>query len=468
MNENTLRWFNSLRFRLIASVVAIEVVMLSLLVWNNIFIIHSTHTDRLKDTADSMIQQIANTSGNYMLAVDYASMSDYLLNVVKHRELAYLVILDRDARAVVSLGSLPAVHWPVIDEHPSRVTDGIFDTAQGIQVAGRSMGRVLMGFSLSFMPDAIDKSRYRGISIAATEIILTVLATVFLCVRLMRKLRDLSDAAIQVGTGDYSVMVPADGKDEVGQTALAFNRMVADVSRHTSQLAEAEAKARRLLAENRLLVHASLEVQEAERRHLARELHDELGQCIAAIQADAESIHDLSQGKDRRIEASSSAIMQVSSRIYDVVHSMMQRLRPGILDSLGLVDALSDEISAWQKRSPGTLYTFTCSGELSRLGERVNINIYRIVQECLTNIGKHAAAAQVSIDLSEQAQGVVLKVEDDGLGILPETHTKGLGLIGMRERVESLGGRMAMSSSGGTGVSIEVVIPHASMRVALS
>ena len=84
MHRKSVPLFQSLRFRLIASVVMIEIFMLSLLVWNNINIIHATHTDRLRDTASSMIQQIARTSGNYMVAVDYATLEDYLSNIIDY------------------------------------------------------------------------------------------------------------------------------------------------------------------------------------------------------------------------------------------------------------------------------------------------------------------------------------------------------------------------------------------------
>ena len=90
MNRQSITLFQSLRFRLIASVVSIEIIMLSLLVWNNISIIQATHTDRLRDTATSMIQQIARTSGNYMVAVDYATLEDYLSNIIDYQELSYL------------------------------------------------------------------------------------------------------------------------------------------------------------------------------------------------------------------------------------------------------------------------------------------------------------------------------------------------------------------------------------------
>ncbi|MGB5718935.1 MAG: ATP-binding protein [Gammaproteobacteria bacterium] len=458
MTRGKLSFFYSLRFRLIAGVVAIEVVMLSLLVWSNITIIHTTHADRLQDTANSLIQQIADTSGSYMLAVDYASLQDYLNKVVNHKELSYVVVLDRDEKPVVSLGAVPGVQWPAVDEHPSEVDDAIYNIVRAIQVSGEPMGQVLAGFSLSWMESAINKARFRGIVIAVSEIFLTVLATVLIGLHLTRRLGALANAAELVGAGDYSVSVPTETADEVGTTAAAFNRMVAEVSSRTRLLEQEEEKSRQLLAENRRLVHASLEVQEEERKHLARELHDELGQCITAIQADAESIRDLSAGRDTRTEASAGAILDVSSRIYDVVHSMMTRLRPGILDDLGLVAALRDDIAAWMRRNPQTTCSINATGQLDNLGERTNITVYRIVQECLTNVAKHAGASNVTIDLTGEIDRLLLRIEDDGRGMSVDDQGGGLGLIGMRERVEALGG-VFRTGIDGTGFLIDISIP---------
>lgn len=453
--------FQSLRFRLIVSVLSIEIIMLSLLVWNNISIIQTTHADRLRDTATSMIQQIAQTSGNYMVAVDYATLEAYLGNIIDYQELSYLVVLDRDEQAVLSLGKFPAQPWPVLEAHPAQVRDGVFDVSDVITVAGQPMGRVLMGFSLSLMDEAIRKSRTRGISIAVGEIVLTVIVTVLIGLGLTRRLGILAAAAQEVGKGDYTIKIPVEAADEVGRTASAFNYMVTEVSNRTRQLEAAEAQSRTLLAENRNLVHTSLNVQEEERKYLARELHDELGQCITAIQADAESIHDLSRDGDTRIKTSASAILDVSSRIYEVVHSMMQRLRPGILDDLGLVEALKDAIDAWQERNPDIHCLFNVSGDLASLGERINITVYRIVQECLTNITKHAQAENVTIALSRTTDRLLLDIKDDGQGMDVTLPRSGLGLIGMRERVESLGGKFSLDAREGEGLSIMISVPLA-------
>ena len=459
MHRKSIPLFQSFRFRLIASVVTIEIIMLSLLVWNNISIIHTTHTDRLRDTAASMIQQIARTSGNYMVAVDYATLEDYLSNIIDYQELSYLVVLDRDEHAVIALGALPLQPWPALEEHPAQVTDGLFDVSEIITVAGQPMGRVLMGFSLSLMDEAIRKSRTRGISIAAAEIVLTVIVTVLIGLGLTRRLGILAAAAQEVGKGDYSIKIPIETADEVGRTASAFNYMVKEVSNRTRQLEEAESQSRTLLAENRNLVHTSLNVQEEERKHLARELHDELGQCITAIQADAESIRDLSRDYDKRIETSASAILGVSSRIYEVVHAMMQRLRPSVLDDLGLVEALKEELSAWQDRNPEIETKLDVTGSLDGLDERINITVYRIVQECLTNITRHAGATRVSISLSSGVDSLAVIVSDNGQGLDRSLPGDGLGLIGMRERTEGLGGEFLLESEKGAGVTIRVTIP---------
>ncbi len=456
--------FHSLRFRLITSVVTIEIIMLSLLVWNNISIIHTTHTNRLRDTAASMIQQIANTSGNHMLAVDYATLEDYLSNIISYKELSYIIVVDRDENSVIALGTGIPDLKPKIDLHPAQVNDGVFDITQDIQVAGLPMGRVLMGFSLSLMDDAIYTSRNRGITIALIEIILTIFVTIIIGLGLTRRLALLSKAAAEVEAGNYSVSLSTETNDEVGKTVAAFNNMVTEVSKRTQQLLQEKKRTQQLLSENRLLIQKSLEVQEQERKHLARELHDEMGQCLTAIQADAESIKDSAPKDKTRIIASADAILKVSTHIYDVVHSMMHRLRPSVLDNLGLEEALKEEIYTWSVRNPKIDCRYSFDGDLSSLGERTNITIYRVIQECLTNITKHASAKNVNIKLKSSSENLNLTITDDGIGLDKKSdkneHSTGLGLIGMRERIQALKGVFFYEASTGDGFHIYIRIPH--------
>ncbi|MGD2083348.1 MAG: PhnD/SsuA/transferrin family substrate-binding protein [Chromatiales bacterium] len=217
-----------------------------------------------------------------------------------------------------------------------------------------------------------------------------------------------------------------------------------------------------LLREKRFLAQKCMAVQEDERRYLARELHDELGQCITAMQADAQTIQGLCEG-DPRLTASARAIQQLSSRIYEVVHSMMQRLRPSTLDDLGLVETLRQEVDACRVRYPATRYELRTRGDLRRLGERINISLYRIVQECLTNVAKHASAGSVLLeltaDLGRGGRLIRLIVQDDGVGMDPASVGSGLGLIGIRERVEALDGQFDLAAAPGRGVRIALTLP---------
>jgi len=212
------------------------------------------------------------------------------------------------------------------------------------------------------------------------------------------------------------------------------------------------------LEENRMLSQRSMQVQEEERRNLARELHDELGQSINAIKVDAVNIRDHSQAQPD-IHTSAVAIIEVSNQVYDVVRSLMQRLRPVALDDLGLRSAVQYGVEQWQRRHAGVRCKFDAQGELDGLSEKVNITLYRLVQECLTNVAKHADAGRVSIALKRDGDRVRFDFEDDGKGFDPSERKQGLGLIGLRERVESLGGKFELVSTPGSGVRIMAVIP---------
>lgn len=254
-----------------------------------------------------------------------------------------------------------------------------------------------------------------------------------------------------------------------------FARLAPAVRRALSEAAEreerrlAEQAARVLLEENRHLARALLAIQEEERRHLARELHDEIGQCLTAIQVHTEMIRRRAGTGDKDILASVDAVHTITSGIYDTVHAVLQRLRPAALDSLGLVEALEDTISAWRERESGTTVDFQPRGRLSGFSEQVNITLYRIIQECLTNTANHADASRVEIALSgpdeaadstgEQQRCVRLVVRDDGRGLAQESHRPGFGLIGMRERVEALSGRFELDGAFGQGVTVTVSLP---------
>jgi signal transduction histidine kinase len=218
--------------------------------------------------------------------------------------------------------------------------------------------------------------------------------------------------------------------------------------------ARRHAQLRRALGENRHLVSRLLAVQEEERRRLARELHDELGQTLNAIKLDILALPE---------PAAAARIAVNVDRVYGAAGDLVRSLRPTALDELGLPAALEACVDRWRVSHPALAVQLSMAGELEALGEVVNLTLYRVVQEALTNCVRHARADHFYIDLtrgSGRSSGVLLELRDDGRGFDPEAAgQRGSGLTGMRERVGLLGGRFELLSAAGQGVTIRVDIP---------
>jgi signal transduction histidine kinase len=223
-----------------------------------------------------------------------------------------------------------------------------------------------------------------------------------------------------------------------------------------------EEEAERLLADNRRLAMQGLDAQETERRHLARELHDELGQYLNAISLDAGRIRDLSAAREAEIHRLSLAVMQSANHVYREIGGMIRRLRPIGLDEFGLPTAIEHCVESWRERLPGASFTLAVDGDFSGLSDALNITLYRLVQEGLTNVSKFARDSRVEIYLvrapgggtASQPGEIVVTMADDGPGMDLAKPRRGLGLIGMRERVEALGGEFHIASQPGDGLLI--------------
>ena len=264
--------------------------------------------------------------------------------------------------------------------------------------------------------------------------------------------------------------------DELPLTLVVLSISLAIFGRRRMQELEVEIKARNhaegvtihMLAQNRQLARQLISLQEQERRHLARELHDEIGQYCVAIKVDASTIERETCAHLPHAHASALAIGQTADHLHSVVRGMLDRLRPTALDELGLLAALHVLTDTWSKRHrmPCVL---TASGQTEAFGETVNITLYRIVQESLTNIAKHASACHVDVTLMIQVGGdgastVTLMVRDDGVGLPFEKPNAGMGLVGMRERALALDGKFDIKQLKCGGTCLEVVLPVAELK----
>ncbi len=224
----------------------------------------------------------------------------------------------------------------------------------------------------------------------------------------------------------------------------------------------------RELDETRRFSQLMQQHSEAERASMARELHDELGQCATAIKTLGMSIANRSAERMPEIRTEAQTIVSVASQLYDMVHGMISQLRPPVLDQLGLSDALHDLVFSWQKSHPGVTLSLHCAPTIGNLPEASNIAVFRIVQECLTNIARHAQATAVQVSVTQNEHNdILLHIKDNGVGTDKIAHFSGtrLGLRGMRERVQALYGTIQIDSHVGQGFSVNVVLPQPTEQI---
>lgn len=217
------------------------------------------------------------------------------------------------------------------------------------------------------------------------------------------------------------------------------------------------------LEENRQLTYLIQRHIEDERRSLARELHDELSQYVTAIKTFAVGIANKTKTQMPDIEANAQTIVAAANHIYDGMHNIVRQLRPGALDNLGLSETLRDSVNGWQAQNPKIKFTLQLSENFDMLGETLNINLYRIVQEAVTNAIRHAEASEIDIALSRVEDTVLqLTIKDNGLGmnICNVDQTQHFGLLGMRERTQALQGSFTVDSMLQQGTLIKVLVPE--------
>ena len=248
----------------------------------------------------------------------------------------------------------------------------------------------------------------------------------------------------------------------IGLAWFAFRR-VAEARREVVERGRAEARVAELLAHNRELSQRLILTQENERRAMARELHDEIGQDCTALRAEASYLIHAATGECQPVIASAQRIAQISESLYAIVKDMLRRLRPTALDSLGLEPALQDLCETWEKQS-AIACGFFPRDIPAALDDAICVTVFRLVQEGLTNVARHSGADQVRIDfrLNAGGQTLFLSIADNGRGLTNvEEPRPGFGLIGMRERVVGLHGTIRLLSEPGQGLRIEATLPIA-------
>jgi signal transduction histidine kinase len=206
-----------------------------------------------------------------------------------------------------------------------------------------------------------------------------------------------------------------------------------------------------------------LHVQEEERKHVSRELHDEVGQALTVLNTSLGMLHRNGTVDSALLKRKIADTQMLLAQTMETVHRFARKLRPAMLDELGLLPALRSYLKNFAERT-GLHVRFTASPEAENLNDDQKTVVYRVAQESLTNVAKHAHASHVTVSLRKSRHGLQIQISDNGKAfeVNRQFSSKGrkrLGLLGMRERVRLVNGRFAVKSGPGKGTTVRVEIP---------
>lgn len=422
-----------------------------------------TLDEQLRERAISITRDLAARSTDLILVNDLYALHQLLQDTLANNpDVRYAFIIGPQGEVLVHTfgdgfpADLRDINAVAADaHHASRLLETdegqIWDTA--VPIFGKAAGVARVGLSEAAMHQTIDSVTGQLLLTAVMVSVIGSTGAALLTWALSRPIVELARAARAIGQGDLTRRVPRWADDEIGELAEAFNLMTEALSRAAAERAERE----QLRVQ---YVSGVIAAQEEERRRIARELHDSTSQSLTSLLVGLRALRDRSDDPDLLQQA--EELRTIASHTLDDVHSLAIQLRPSVLDDLGLPAALERHVADCCRRHAIQVDMVISGLNDRRLPTAIETALYRIVQEALTNIVRHAHAATASVLVECRETQVRAIIEDDGVGFDPaalgriEGH---LGLHGIHERATLLGGSLTIESEPGRGTSLFVEIP---------
>jgi two-component system sensor histidine kinase UhpB len=344
-----------------------------------------------------------------------------------------------------------------------------------IDPAAAAAGYVRVVMSPVPLQDAKRKRLFAGSAVVLLAALGSAAVGLILARRMRRPLDSVMSALRRIRQGDYAVQLDTRTPGELGELQSAIVEMARgldlthqdledQVAVRTRQLQDAIEAVRAADADKRRLIVQFNERVEEERRRLSLEIHDDLNAALVSVRlqagalaADPESPPEVREAAER--------IAAVTDEVYSRARRIVKQLRPEIIDTLGLPGAIEEMVRHFDEIHPQCRFVFTAAPDLPALSDQPAIAAYRVVQEALSNVVKHAEASrcEVRMERLEGDGGIRLTIGDNGKGFATaDAAPVGIGIIGMRERIFAIGGSMDIDSAPGRGTTVSIVLPHPS------
>ncbi|MDP2872316.1 MAG: HAMP domain-containing protein [Bacillota bacterium] len=470
------RW-SSLRTKVTGIILALVVLLGLAIVLQTRYIMIPALEHQLQQRAISIARDMAARSADMVLTNDLFALHQLAMETSGlNDDVRYAFIVDRSGALLVhsfTEGFPAALLLANEVSGEERQSLRVFRTEEGtirdvaVPIAGGIAGTARIGMGEHRLRQTVAGLVQRELAFTAlTSLLGLAIGFYYLNAVLVRPLGGLVQSTAAVAGGDLSRNVRVGTHDEIGELAQAFNQMTEQLERSRRELKAKEDLRLQLL--NRVIT-----AQEDERRRIARELHDETGQYLTSLMLGLKAVEEARDMDTAR--RTSAALREMTEEALDVVRDLSLELRPGLLDDLGLVPALQRHTAEYQQRAGIEVDLCTTGMDdgmdgTQRLPGVVELTLYRIVQEALTNVARHSGARKAAVCISRSRDSVSATVEDDGRGFDvgelagSESRRGRLGLFGMQERASLVGGRLAIESAPGSGTTVYVRLPLAAAR----
>lgn len=317
---------------------------------------------------------------------------------------------------------------------------------------------------------------YLNLALVLIAASLSVIAGLVLARRLRDPLASVMTALRRIREGNFDVKLTPQGSGEMGELQAAIVEMAKElnvqrrdleqlVSARTKDLHAAMESLHRADEDRRRLIAQGNALLEDERKRIANEIHDDLSASLIALQLESDQIASLIKRMDpsetsNEITEIAKRISGMSASVYTSARGIIKQLRPEVIDTLGLKGALQELVRTYDLAHPECEFSFHTEGDFPRIGPELSIAVYRVVQEALANVVKHASASHADVELHSEFGAHRITISDDGKGFnTKQPPFEGIGLISMRERMDAAGGSIRVESAPGSGTKVVICLP---------
>lgn len=426
-------------------------------------------TYQLEERALSIARDLSGDLGGLMISGRFSTLFARVENTANNNtDISHIIIQDGQGSIIARFPYWADISESVTYASNIKYENGVYKSRKGgiinvaIPILGEQAGIIRVGMSEKRTDQEVWTYVRRILIFTGIFSLMGLLVSLYLTHLLIKPLKELVGVTRAVAGGDLQVRAKIRSEDDLGKLGKAFNSMIEDLDKWSKERQNLWNELKKREEMRGQLLEKVIKAQEEERKRIARELHDETSQSMASLMVGLKMLEQEGDGIERKHRI--KELRAMASMAMDKVRDLALELRPSSLDDLGLLTAVEQYTVDFGRRFNIKVDFQTVGFNGNRLSPEKETALYRIVQEALVNVAKHAQATTAGVILEYRDSQVKAIIEDNGCGFeiekINESNDEGrLGILGMMERAALMGGKLSIESSPGEGTTVFVEVP---------